>query len=219
MTWLSDLPLLLKGGAIGLAISVPVGPIGVLCIQRTLAGGRILGLVSGLGAATADAIYAAVAALGLVFISEILIGQQPLLRLIGGGVLNFSWATNPTDQTCHRFRARGEIRPAECLRLHFCSYSDQPANHPLCCGNLCRVGSGNHQREVPISSAPCPRGVSWVGSLVVPADGRSIATTRPRHSENDEVGQPGVGDDHCLVRRGRHYRFGRHGQCADHCSV
>ncbi len=87
MTWLSDLPLLLKGGAIGLAISVPVGPIGVLCIQRTLAGGRIVGLVSGLGAATADAIYAAVAALGLVFISEILIGQQPLLRLIGGGIL------------------------------------------------------------------------------------------------------------------------------------
>jgi len=87
MIWLSDLPLLLKGGAIGLAISVPVGPIGMLCIQRTLAGGRLVGLVSGLGAATADAIYAALAALGLVFISEILIGQQPLLRLIGGGIL------------------------------------------------------------------------------------------------------------------------------------
>jgi threonine/homoserine/homoserine lactone efflux protein len=87
MTWLSDLPLLLKGGAIGLAISVPVGPIGVLCIQRTLAGGRIVGLASGLGAATADAIYAAIAVLGLTFISEILIGQQALLRLIGGGIL------------------------------------------------------------------------------------------------------------------------------------
>ena len=89
MTWLSDLPLLLRGGAIGLAISAPVGPIGVLCIQRALAGGRILGLVSGLGAAAADAIYAAVAALGLAFISEILIGQQALLRLIGGGILLF----------------------------------------------------------------------------------------------------------------------------------
>jgi len=87
MTWLSDLPLLLKGGAIGLAISVPVGPIGVLCIQRTLAGGRLVGLISGLGAATADAIYAAIAALGLVVISEILIGQQASLRLIGGGIL------------------------------------------------------------------------------------------------------------------------------------
>ena len=87
MTWLADLPLLLKGGAIGLAISAPVGPIGVLCIQRTLAGGRIVGLVSGLGVATADAIYAALAVLGLAFISEILIGQQPLLRLIGGGIL------------------------------------------------------------------------------------------------------------------------------------
>jgi threonine/homoserine/homoserine lactone efflux protein len=87
MTWLSDLPLLLKGAAIGLAISAPVGPIGVLCIQRTLVDGRIVGLVSGLGAATADAIYAAIAALGLAFISEILIGQQALLRLIGGGIL------------------------------------------------------------------------------------------------------------------------------------
>lgn len=46
-----------------------------------------MGLVSGLGAATADAIYAAIAVLGLAFISEVLIGQQPLLRLIGGGVL------------------------------------------------------------------------------------------------------------------------------------
>jgi threonine/homoserine/homoserine lactone efflux protein len=87
MTWLADLPLLIKGGAIGLAISAPVGPIGVLCIQRTLAGGRVLGLVSGLGAATADAIYAAVAALGLVVISEFAIGQQALFRLLGGGIL------------------------------------------------------------------------------------------------------------------------------------
>jgi len=87
MTWLSNWPLLLKGGAIGLAISAPVGPIGVLCIQRTLASGRIVGLVSGLGAATADAIYAAIAVLGLAFISEVLIGQQALLRIIGSGVL------------------------------------------------------------------------------------------------------------------------------------
>jgi threonine/homoserine/homoserine lactone efflux protein len=51
-----DVELLLKGLLIGFSIAAPVGPIGVLCIRRTLADGRVAGLVSGLGAATADAI-------------------------------------------------------------------------------------------------------------------------------------------------------------------
>jgi len=59
--------LFLEGIIIGLAIAAPVGPIGVLCIRRTLADGRASGFVSGLGAATADAVYGAVAAFGLTF--------------------------------------------------------------------------------------------------------------------------------------------------------
>src|SRR5512136_144803 len=82
-----DLGLLLRGGLIGLSIAAPVGPIGVLCIRRTLAEGRMYGLVSGLGAATADAFYGTIAALGLTVISNFLIGQQGWLRLIGGGYL------------------------------------------------------------------------------------------------------------------------------------
>ena len=82
-----DLPLLLSGITIGLAIAAPVGPIGVLCIQRTLAEGRIVGLVTGLGAASADAVYGAIAALGLAAVTEILVSQQNWLRLIGGGFL------------------------------------------------------------------------------------------------------------------------------------
>ena len=74
----------LRGLIIGFSIAAPVGPIGVLCIRRTLAEGRISGLVSGLGAATADAIYGSVAGFGLTFISNILIGQQLWIRLIGG---------------------------------------------------------------------------------------------------------------------------------------
>ena len=50
---------------IGLAIAAPVGPIGVLCIRRTLADGRLIGLLSGLGAAAADGVYGAIAGLGL----------------------------------------------------------------------------------------------------------------------------------------------------------
>ena len=74
----------LRGLIIGFSIAAPVGPIGVLCIRRTLAEGRISGLVSGIGAATADAIYGCVAGFGLTFISNTLIGQQLWIRLIGG---------------------------------------------------------------------------------------------------------------------------------------
>jgi len=79
-----DAALLLKGYIIGLSIAAPVGPIGVLCIRRTLAEGRIAGLVSGLGAATADALYGCVAAFGLTFVSGFLVNQQTWLRLVGG---------------------------------------------------------------------------------------------------------------------------------------
>ena len=79
-----DLSLFFKGLLIGFAIAAPVGPIGVLCIRRSLAEGRIVGLVSGLGAASADAIYGAIAAFGLTIISSFLVEQQEWLRLVGG---------------------------------------------------------------------------------------------------------------------------------------
>lgn len=79
--------LFLKGIVIGLAIAVPVGPIGALCVQRTLAEGRISGLVSGLGAATADTIYGFIAAFGVTMISGFLISHQMWLRIIGGAIL------------------------------------------------------------------------------------------------------------------------------------
>ena len=72
---------------IGISIAAPVGPIGLLCIRRTLTQGRAAGLISGLGAATADAIYGYIAGFGLTFISSILISQQKNLRLIGGAFL------------------------------------------------------------------------------------------------------------------------------------
>jgi threonine/homoserine/homoserine lactone efflux protein len=76
--------LILRGFILGLAIAAPVGPIGVLCIRRTLAMGRLFGFVSGLGAATADAIYGCIAAFGLTAISALLVRQQDVLRLLGG---------------------------------------------------------------------------------------------------------------------------------------
>jgi len=84
-----DPHFLILGLVIGFSIAAPVGPIGVLCIRRTLAEGRLHGLVSGLGAATADAIYGAIAGFGLTFISDLLVIQQLWLRLFGGVFLCF----------------------------------------------------------------------------------------------------------------------------------
>ena len=78
---------LLKGLLIGFSIAAPVGPIGVLCIRRTLAEGRISGLFSGLGAATADAVYGSIAGFGLTLVSSFLLDQQSWIRLIGGSFL------------------------------------------------------------------------------------------------------------------------------------
>jgi threonine/homoserine/homoserine lactone efflux protein len=75
---------MLRGLLIGVSIAAPVGPIGVLCIRRTLAEGRVTGLVSGLGAATADALYGCIAGFGLTFISGMLVRQQFWFRLGGG---------------------------------------------------------------------------------------------------------------------------------------
>ena len=79
-----NIGLFFKGLLVGFLIATPVGPTGVLCIQRTLNKGKLHGIVSGLGAASADAIYGFIAAFGLTFISNFLVKEQPWLRLVGG---------------------------------------------------------------------------------------------------------------------------------------
>lgn len=82
-----DLSFLARGIVLGLAVAAPVGPIGVLCIRRSLAEGRTVGFVVGLGAATADAAYGAVAGFGLTVVSAFLVDRQAWLRLVGGAFL------------------------------------------------------------------------------------------------------------------------------------
>ncbi|HMD64822.1 MAG TPA: LysE family translocator [Stellaceae bacterium] len=75
---------LLKGIAVGMVIAVPVGPVGVMCVRRTVFEGKGAGFVSGLGAATADALFGCIAAFGLTFVSDWLIGYHQWLRIAGG---------------------------------------------------------------------------------------------------------------------------------------
>jgi threonine/homoserine/homoserine lactone efflux protein len=98
-----DVSFFARGLVIGFAIAAPVGAIGLLCIRRTLASGRLAGFVSGLGAATADALYGAIAALGLTAISSTLVAHQDAVRLVGGGFLCYlgvrSALATPTVET------------------------------------------------------------------------------------------------------------------------
>ena len=74
----------LKGFVIGFSIAAPVGPIGILCIRRSLNHGPRAGFVTGAGAATADAVYGSIAAFGLAAFAEFLVGQRFWLQLVGG---------------------------------------------------------------------------------------------------------------------------------------
>lgn len=84
MDFLVELRLLMKGLLLGVSIAAPVGPIGLLCIRRTLSQGQQVGLVSGLGAATADGLYGLIAAFGLTVIAQVLVNQLQYLQLLGG---------------------------------------------------------------------------------------------------------------------------------------
>lgn len=84
---MSGLTLLLGGMLIGFSLAVPVGPVGVLCIRRTLAHGDRHGFFTGLAAATADAVYGAIAAFGITLISDFIFQERFWFRLIGGALL------------------------------------------------------------------------------------------------------------------------------------
>jgi threonine/homoserine/homoserine lactone efflux protein len=79
-----ELGIFLRGIVIGFAIAAPVGPIGVMCVQRTLNRGVQFGFVSGLGAATADACYGMTATLSLTAVLSFLTGARSWLSLVGG---------------------------------------------------------------------------------------------------------------------------------------
>ncbi len=97
-----DVGWMARGALIGFAIAAPVGPIGVLCIRRTLSDGRAAGLASGLGAASADLLYGAVAALGLGAAAAVLEGASLWMRLLGGLFLCYLGARTLSERPAER---------------------------------------------------------------------------------------------------------------------
>jgi threonine/homoserine/homoserine lactone efflux protein len=82
-----DLTFFIKGIIVGIVITAPIGPVGALVVQRTINEGRTAGIISGFGSAAGDAVYAAIVAFGLTFISEMLMQREAWVHMIGGIIL------------------------------------------------------------------------------------------------------------------------------------
>jgi threonine/homoserine/homoserine lactone efflux protein len=97
-----DMSFLVRGFLIGLSVAAVVGPMSILCIQRTMQRGFRYGLISGFGVASADAIYGSIAGFGLTIIAAFLVHQQEWIRLIGGLFLIYlggkTLFTKPADR-------------------------------------------------------------------------------------------------------------------------
>ena len=79
--------LFIKGLIVGFCLAAPVGPIAAICVQRTISKRWLSGILSGMGAAAADAVYGAIAAFGATIISEFLITEHEWLQKVGGVIL------------------------------------------------------------------------------------------------------------------------------------
>ena len=94
--------LVFKGMLIGMVASAPMGPVGILCVQRTLNKGRWYGFVTGIGAAVSDIIYAGITGFGMAFVMDFINNEQNkfYLQIIGSALLLafgvYTWRSDPT---------------------------------------------------------------------------------------------------------------------------
>jgi threonine/homoserine/homoserine lactone efflux protein len=93
---------LVKGFIVGLGASIPLGPLGVLCVQKTLGNGRNSGFITGLGASVSDTFYAAISLMGLAFIQNLIDENMDWVMFIGGLIIMYIgvkiYLTNPIKQ-------------------------------------------------------------------------------------------------------------------------
>ena len=159
---------LLKGLAIGFSIAAPVGPIGVLCIRRSLLEGRQVGLATGMGAATADAIYGCVAAFGLTAISSALVGHRSWLGFLGGLFLCYLGVRTFMNSPAARVAEIQGRWVAFGLSFHALSHPHQSDDHPVFCGCICWLWT---RIIAELSGRKClsDRRVHWFSALVAAA--------------------------------------------------
>ena len=162
---------------IGLAIAAPVGPIGLLVIQRTLDHGRTVGLATGLGAAVADACYGAVGAFGVAVVMNALQAARVPLAMFGGALLLWlawrSWSAVPAEQAA-------DVRAAPGLGSSFAATFVLTLSNPATILSFIAIfGAMGARQSGPVSPLPMVLGVllgSALWWLVL-----SAAVARLRH--------------------------------------
>ena len=108
--------LVFKGMLIGMIASAPMGPVGILCVQRTLNKGRGYGFATGLGAAVSDIIYAGITGFGMAFVMDFVNNDQNkfYLQIIGSVLLLafgiYTWRSDPTKNMHQSGQQKGTLR-------------------------------------------------------------------------------------------------------------
>lgn len=111
----NTLEIIMKGLVVGILASAPMGPVGVLTVQRTLNKGRWYGMITGLGAAVSDIIYAAISLVGMSFVMEFVENPRNMFwfKLIGGVLLMlfglYTYFSNPTENLRPTSKKRGSL--------------------------------------------------------------------------------------------------------------
>jgi threonine/homoserine/homoserine lactone efflux protein len=111
--------ILIKGIIIGWFASLPMGPIGVLCVQRTLSGGKFSGFISGMGAAAADALFALIAGFGVNYIIQMIENQELLFKMIGSSIIVLIGLKIYLTDTVKQFRLSRSNKEGKPLRHFF----------------------------------------------------------------------------------------------------
>lgn len=112
----------IQGIIIGILVSIPMGPIGVLCVHRTLTKGQYAGLVSGFGAASADTFYAVIAVFGLSFVATFIRSNEFYLMLFGGIVLMGVGAMMFFKNTVKQYKKKGKEGNSNLLGDYFSTF-------------------------------------------------------------------------------------------------
>lgn len=197
-----DLGIIAAGVLLGLSIAAPVGPIGVLCIRRTLAHGWLAGFLSGLGAATADAGYGAVGAFGLTAVSTLLVGQQAVLRLAGAFLVYLGLRTlraRPAEDAARAPAARGlEGMYLSTLAL---TLTNPATIISYLLRRRLRRARRRHWWWGLWTSRSAGRGrLQRLGALVAAAQWRCRTAARPLDGRAARLGQPPLRRDHARLR-------------------
>ena len=197
-----DISLFLRGLVIGFSIAAPVGPIGILCIRRTLADGRASGFLSGLGAATADALYGCVAGFGLTVVSAFLVDQRTWIQLIGGVFLLAlgvrTLRSRPAERAAQASAGRG-------LAGSYLSTLLLTLTNPMTiisfAGIFAALGVAETGGDLSGGRLARPGGLRRLGRLVAALERRGRADARAARHRGAALGQPRFRGGAAGVRR------------------